>query len=176
MAVRMKKKTNKVKKIVNLAKKSRKNPVAKTNTHIASKTGVKIKMPAGKYIEAIGRRKTATARVRIYQGQNNYIVNDKVVGDYFAAIPNAHLIYNQAFDITETKGKFAVTAKVSGSGLNAQIHALVHGISRALVKFDPELIIHLKKVNLLSRDDRMKETRKPGKGGKARRKRQSPKR
>lgn len=134
------------------------------------------KVPKTKYFEAVGRRKMAQARVRIYEGQGDLVVNDSLISDYFSGVRNAPSLYMKPFDLTATKGKFSVTAKVSGSGINAQIEALVNGIAKALVAFNPEFRTFLKPAGLLTRDDRMKETRKMGMGGKARRKRQSPKR
>lgn len=137
----------------------------------------KFEIPKGKYVEGVGRRKTATSRVRIYeQKEGQFIVNDQLAKDYFSGIMNAVKIYTQPFELTGTQGKFAVTVKVDGSGINAQLGAIVHGLTRALVKFDESNKPLLKEEGLLTRDSRMKETRKPGRGGKARRKRQSPKR
>ena len=136
----------------------------------------KLNYPQGQYTEGIGRRKVATARVRIYESAGDFIVNDQLVSDYFANIPMADAKYNLPFKVTKTEGDFAVTVKVSGSGKSAQMEAIMHGLARALVKFNPELRTFLKPEELMKRDPRMKETRKPGKGGKARRKRQSPKR
>jgi small subunit ribosomal protein S9 len=124
----------------------------------------------------VGRRKTATARVRIYKDAGDFIVNNKVVGDYFANIVNAPTLYTQPFTLTDTQGKHAVIVKVDGSGVNAQLDATLHGIGRALIKLNPEYRTALKAAGFLSRDDRMKETRKIGTGGKARRAKQSPKR
>ncbi|MFH2118743.1 MAG: 30S ribosomal protein S9 [Candidatus Paceibacterota bacterium] len=137
---------------------------------------VEFKIPKVKYTEGVGRRKVATARVRIYEGDGDFVVNDLLVSKYFHSIPNAVILYNKPFELTGTKGKFAVTARVSGSGIRSQLGALLHGLSRALVAKNPEFRIFLKEAGLLTRDDRMKETRKIGMGGKARRKRQSPKR
>ena len=134
------------------------------------------KIPKSKYFEAIGRRKVATARVRIYEGQGDFVVNDLFVADYFRGVRNAPAIYMKPFELTGVKGKFSVTAKVSGSGVDAQLEALVNGVAKALAIFNPEFRTFLKPAGLLTRDDRMKETRKMGMGGKARRKRQSPKR
>lgn len=133
--------------------------------------------PKGEYYEGVGRRKVATARVRIYeQKKGQFVVNDQLAKDYFADIPYAVKIFNLPFSLTGTQDKFAVTVKVNGSGIRAQLEAIVHGSTRALVKFDPAYKPLLKEEGLLTRDDRMKETRKPGRGGKARAKRQSPKR
>lgn len=134
------------------------------------------KYPKGEYIEGIGKRKVAVARVRIYPEKGEFIVNDMLAKDYFSDIPMAVVKYNLPFALTKTEGDFAVTAKITGSGKSAQLDALVHGLSRALEKYDPKVRPFLKEEGLLTRDARMKETRKPGRGGKARRKRQSPKR
>lgn len=142
----------------------------------SAETTSEFSIPQAKYIEAIGRRKVATARVRVYDKAGDFVVNDQLVSKYFAGVPNAVTLYNKPFELTGTKGKFAVTAKVSGSGISSQLDALIHGLSRALVAKNPEFRIFLKGAGLLTRDDRMKETRKIGMGGKARRKRQSPKR
>jgi small subunit ribosomal protein S9 len=135
-----------------------------------------IAMPKGEYVTAVGRRKTATARVRIYKEAGDFIVNNKVVGEYFDTIPSASTQYNLPLVTADVLGKYAISVKVSGSGTHAQIQAVNHAVSRALIKLDPELRSVLKKRGLLSRDDRMKETRKIGTGGKARRAKQSPKR
>jgi small subunit ribosomal protein S9 len=170
MAQKLKKKTTQIKKIVKKVK-----PVVAAKT--AHTTGQQtFSIPRVKYIEAVGRRKVAIARVRLYTEPGDFVVNDKVVGEYFGDIPNAATQYNRPFQATETLGKFAITVRVNGSGKNSQIEAMIHAISRALIKFNPELRLLLKKHGFLTRDDRMKETRKIGTGGKARRKRQSPKR
>jgi len=158
--------------IVKRAKKSEKD----NHRNESSKPAKTLKYPNGEYVEGIGRRKVATARVRIYKSSGDFIVNDTLVSDYFADIPQADKIYQEPFVVTKTEGDFSVTAVISGSGKSGQLGALVHGLSRALEKYNPELRPFLKESSLLSRDDRMKETRKPGRGGKARRKRQSPKR
>ena len=169
MAIRMNKKTSKVKKVV------KKTP--KINAKMAqSKSAVDFKLPSNKYTEATGHRKIATARVRIYEGNGDLVVNQELIADYFSGIRNAAAIYMQPFNLTGTKGKFALSARVSGSGKRAQLDAVVHGLASALVKYNPEFRTFLKPAGLLTRDDRMKETRKVGRGGKARRKRQSHKR
>lgn len=128
------------------------------------------------YIYAVGRRKTAVARVRLYKRSGDMIVNDMPVGKYFSTL-TAPKLFNKPFEVTNTIGKFSFTAKVEGSGKSAQLQALVHGLSRALATFDATAYrTSLKKSGLLTRDPRMKESRKVGTGGKARRKKQSPKR
>jgi small subunit ribosomal protein S9 len=170
MALKLSKKKTTVKKVIKKPTKVKK-VVAKTFNQVGPVT-----MPEGKYVEAIGRRKVATARVRLYESAGDFVVNEKIVGKYFNTIPNVSSRYNVPFDLTGTKGKFAVSVKLSGSGYSAQLDAMLHGIARALVKYDPSFKELLKPSGLLTRDDRMKETRKIGSGGKARRKRQSPKR
>jgi len=171
MALKLNKKKKVIKKIV---KKTQpiKSVIKKTGAQASSE----LTYPTGKYYEAVGRRKVATARVRLYESEGDFIVNDKVVGQYFDTVSDAVLRYKNPFELTGTVGKFSVVAKVSGSGSSSQLDAVVHGIARALVKFDPTLIGLLKPAGLMTRDDRMKETRKIGTGGKARSKRQSPKR
>ncbi len=171
MALKLSKRKKIIKKVV-----KKKKIVAKTTKKSFARTDSNLSYPTGKYYEAVGRRKVATARVRIYEADGDFIVNDKVVGQYFNTISDASLRYNKPFDLTGTRGKFSVTAKVSGSGASSQLDAVIHGISRALVKYDEAFRGLLKPEGLLTRDDRMKETRKIGMGGKARRKRQSPKR
>jgi len=170
MALKLSKKNTKVKKVI------KKAVAAVPAAQVARKQDQLLTYPKGTYTEGVGRRKVATARVRIYKSEGDSIVNDKVIGNYFQGIRHAEKRYLQPFKLTATEGTFAVVAKVSGAGIQAQLDAVVHGLSRALVKFDPEFKTLLKAESLLTRDDRMKETRKIGMGGKARRKRQSPKR
>lgn len=170
MAVKLSKKTKQVQKVV------KKAPVKQ----FQQANGNKVAMPKGKYVEGTGRRKTGTARVRLYEsktaGNSDFLVNGMAAGNYFTGIANAAVLYTQPFQVTGTKGDFAVTAQVKGSGSRGQLAAVVHGIARALVLYDPAHKSELDAAGLLTRDDRMKETRKPGRGGKARRKRQSPRR
>lgn len=169
MALKLSKKTSKPKKIV----KKTTSPRAAAKK---SAQGQQFTAPKGNYIEAVGRRKVATARVRLYETTGDFVVNDRIVGDYFSTVKNADRRYLEPFKITGTDKKFTVTAKIAGSGVSAQLDAMVHGIARALVKYNAEFRPLLKEAGMLTRDDRMKETRKIGMGGKARRQRQSPKR
>jgi len=128
------------------------------------------------YTYAVGRRRTASARVRLFKGKGKSIVNDTPIEKYFpgAIYKNA---YTKPFELTETLGKYYVTVRVVGGGSKGQLGATVHGIARALSKLDTETLRPpLKKAGLLTRDPRKRERRKVGMGGKARRKRQSPKR
>jgi small subunit ribosomal protein S9 len=129
-----------------------------------------------KYISAVGRRKTATARVRLFKGKGKILVNNQPIGKYFPG-EIAKVFYLRPFEATETVDKYYATIKVIGSGKNRQLEAVVHGLARALDKENKELYhLSLKKQKLLTRDYRMRERRKPGQMGRARKKKQSPKR
>jgi len=170
MAIKMIKKKSMPKKVI-------KKTVKKIKKSVFTQTDKMITAPTGEYIEQVGRRKSAVARVRIYPHvKGDYIVNNKPVGQYFAGIINASAKYLSPLDLTGNLNKFAISARVSGSGIVGQLDAVIHGLSRALVKWNQELRPLVKKAGLLTRDSRMKETRKIGMGGKARRGRQSPKR
>lgn len=132
------------------------------------------------YYEAVGRRKTATCRLRLHplkKGESAEIfVNEKSIKDYFPGKLN-EISYQRPFRVTNTAKRFRVTAKIIGAGINAQIGAFVHAASRALVKVDKENFQPvLRKLGFLTRDSRMKERRKPGLAQKARAAKQSPKR
>ncbi len=134
------------------------------------------------YIYALGRRKRAKARVRLYQAKTvlgskyDFVVNGLRVAEYFPGETN-RAKYLKPFILTDTLGKLAVSVKVEGSGKSGQLGAVIHGVARALDKYDREAFhLILKKAGLLTRDPREKERRKVGTGGKARRQKQSPKR
>lgn len=169
MARKLTKKNTKVQKVI-----KRIQPVKAQAASAAQAPA--IPMPKGEYVEAVGRRKVATARVRLYTQAGDMIANGKAIGNYFNTIPQAPAVYNRPFEVTGTKNQFAMSVVVKGSGVRSQLEAVVHGISRALVKHNPNWRELLRAEGLLTRDDRMKESRKIGMGGKARRKRQSPKR
>jgi len=123
---------------------------------MAAKTATK------KYIEAVGRRKTAVARVRITEGsKNNFEVNGKPSVEFFPT-EELQTIAQEAITKTELTAKFSMTALVKGGGVHAQAEAVRHGMARALVEFDPELRSHLKKSGYLKRDPRSVERKKPG--------------
>ncbi len=114
------------------------------------------------YYEGIGRRKTATARVRIYPGGNGtVIINDKPVEEYFPRVGDLEALMAPLY-ATEHAGRFNVSVHVSGGGVTGQSGAVQQGVARALLKFDPELRKPLRKGGYLTRDARMKERKKPG--------------
>jgi len=127
------------------------------------------------YTYAVGRRKSAVARVRLFKGKEQSLVNDQPFGKFFPG-EVFESIFKKPFKLVDMQGKMYVTVKVQGGGKTGQLEAVVHGVAKALSLFDPKLRELLKKEGFLTRDPRKKERRKVGTGGKARRKKQSPKR
>lgn len=129
------------------------------------------------FIFAVGKRKASVARIRLFRGKGEILVNETAPDEYFDGSPADEVLWKRPFHLTDTEGKFYVTAKIQGGGKRSQLDAFVHGVSRALARADEENFKPtLKKYGLLTRDARVKERRKVGTGGKARRKKQSPKR
>ncbi len=123
---------------------------------------------AREYIEAIGRRKTAAARVRLMKGgAGTFVVGEQKVDDYFKT-DEQRRIAREAFALYAPAASYGVSARVAGGGLAAQAEAVRHGIARALVAVEPDLRKKLKKAGFLKRDPRAKERRKFGRKGKAR--------
>lgn len=114
-----------------------------------------------KYIEAVGRRKTAVARVRLSQGKPSFHVNDKGFDQYFT-LPRLRELALASLKNLKMEDKFIMTAKVVGGGVKAQAEAIRHGIARALVKHDAELKTRLRGEGFLTRDPRMVERKKYG--------------
>ena len=109
------------------------------------------------YYEAVGRRKTAVARVRIFEdGKAGFLVNDKKLEDYFA-VSNLQIISKEAFTKAPGGDKFSTTVKVSGGGKTSQAEAIRLGVARALEVYDSELRGELKRAGYLKRDPRTKE-------------------
>ena len=128
------------------------------------------------YIYALGRRRESSARVRLFKGDGQTLVNDQPIGQYFPGVI-ARARWAKPFELTETSGKYFATIKVIGGGKQGQLGAVVLGLARAIQKINLEKYRpNLKKAGLLTRDDRIRERRKVGTGGKARRQKQSPKR
>lgn len=116
------------------------------------------------------------ARVRVFKGESENLVNGKVIGVYFPGSV-AREAWQKPFKTTDTLGKYYITVKVSGGGKKGQLDAVVLGISRALSLLKPDKHREpLKKAGLLTRDSRIRERRMVGTGGRARRQKQSPKR
>lgn len=121
------------------------------------------KQTTEKYFEALGRRKTSTARVRIWPAsKNSFVVNGIDAKDYFKTEEQRKLVQDPILKGQEGSLKWAVEAKVSGGGIHSQAEAVRHGLSRALVVSDMELRSKLKTLGFLKRDPRAKERRKFG--------------
>ena len=113
------------------------------------------------YYEGVGRHKTASARVRLYPGEGNIVVNDKPMEEYFSRAADVlHLL--EPLKVTNSVGTFNVLVKVQGGGISGQAGAVRHGIARALLAADPNLRPVLRKGGFLTRDARKKERKKPG--------------
>jgi small subunit ribosomal protein S9 len=118
-------------------------------------------LPAGKYYFATGRRKEAIARVRLYEGTGNILINGRPYLSLFSR--NTHQIkIRRPFEVSDMVGKFDVYAKVNGGGVSSWADALAHGASRALLEYDPTFRANLRKAGLLTRDPRVKERKKVG--------------
>ncbi len=132
--------------------------ISKKNTRaISAKTSME------RYFEAVGRRKTAVARVRIFNSASGHavIVNNKNLGDYFP-LKKYQEIVKAPFAVMPAKTTLKTTVSVTGGGLNAQAEAIRLGITRALIILNPELRPPLKMLGFLTRDQRMVERKKFG--------------
>ncbi len=115
----------------------------------------------GRYFFANGKRKTSIARVRLYEnGKGEIFVNEKPAQEYFFGVMVSGI--KAPLRLANALKLFDVVAVISGGGVSAQADALRHGISKALLEYDPELRAVLKKAGFLTRDSRVKERKKPG--------------
>ena len=117
-------------------------------------------MAQAQYI-GTGRRKNATARVRLVPGTGVITINKRSLEDY-VPFPHLHEVMKQPFAVTETLGSYDVFVNVVGGGVSGQAGAIRHGIARALLTVDPDFRSALKSAGLLTRDPRMVERKKPG--------------
>ncbi len=113
---------------------------------------------------ATGKRKNAVARVWLTPGTGKIVVNQLEADDYFGRIFKGHKIA-KPFKVTETTEQFDVIATLRGGGKSAQVDALCHGISKALLETNPDNRLPLKQSGLITRDPRMKERKKYGQKG-----------
>lgn len=109
-----------------------------------------------------GRRKRATARVKLTEGEGKIMVNGKELTKFFGGREDLIYKVNSSLRVTNTTGKFNIKAKVEGGGITGQAGAISLGIARALVALEPELKPLLKKESLLTRDPREVERKKYG--------------
>ena len=115
-----------------------------------------------KYVEGVGRRKTAVARARITKGtKTDFAINEKNITDYFQN-NDYQQIAQQSLEQGAAGNTFSVSVKVSGGGKRVQAEAVRHAIARALILFDETLRPHLKTLGYLTRDPRMRERKKFG--------------
>ncbi len=132
--------------------------------------------PNSNFVQAVGRRKEAVARVRVMKGNSHMLVNGMPIHEYFRG-PIFQKSYQKPFELTKSLGLMTATIKVEGGGVMSQLGAVVHGISRALQLADKDANRSvLKKAGLLTRDPRARERRKYGLAHAARAKKNSPKR
>ena len=127
------------------------------------------------YFYALGRRKSATARVRVLPGKGTITINGMIAGDYFANSKAMLHEINKPFVLLDMQGKYDVTVVVSGGGHAVQVDAIRLGIAKALTVMDEDLKSTLRRADLLGRDPREKERKKFGLKG-ARKQRQFTKR
>lgn len=130
-----------------------------------TKTAPKKEAKTDKYIEAVGRRKTAVARVRLYtvklkDNEKSVEVNDKSLVKYFSLAKQAGIV-TAPFDQLSLK-EYRISVKVVGGGPNAQAEAIRHGVSRALIELNPIWRTKLKQLGFLKRDPRAVERKHPG--------------
>jgi len=117
---------------------------------------------ATKYYEGVGRRKAATARVRLYPGgEGNIVINDRPLEDYFCRMMDVILL-RKPLEVTDTADQYDISVLVEGGGIRGQAGAVQLGIARALLEVDPDLRPPLRHGGYLTRDARVKERKKPG--------------
>jgi small subunit ribosomal protein S9 len=113
------------------------------------------------YVEAVGRRKTATARVRLYSGTGEIVVNEQPMDEYFGRALD-QMILRQPLALTGTEAAYNISVHVRGGGEGGQAAAVRLGIARALCATDANMRPALKGAGYLTRDARAKERKKPG--------------
>ena len=116
---------------------------------------------ASQYYEGVGRRKTASARVRIISGEEGFVVNGKPAEVFFSRRED-FITAVEPLEATGTEGTLRITVKVKGGGITGQAGAIRHGLARALLAMNPEWRASLRSTDLLTRDSRIKERKKPG--------------
>lgn len=117
----------------------------------------------GEYYYGMGRRKTAVARVRLYpNGDGGIIVNGKAAQAYFRQREALMAAIAAPFRVLDLDNNYTMTIRVVGGGSSGQAGAIVHALSRALIRLNPDFKASLRKAGYLTRDPRMKERKKPG--------------
>ena len=114
------------------------------------------------YYEGIGRRKEATARVRVMSGSGRFIINEKPIEAYFPRIGDKETILTPFQVIGQDPSTYDVTVLVKGGGVTGQAESVRLGLARALSKLNPDFAAMMRKHGLLTRDPRVNERKKPG--------------
>jgi small subunit ribosomal protein S9 len=114
-----------------------------------------------RYYEAVGRRKRAVARVRLYPGAGEVVINGKQLDEYFGRSQDRQDVL-APMELTNSKGQFNLSVLVQGGGVTGQAQAVRHGVSRALMIAEPGFKRALRRAGFLSRDPREKERKKAG--------------
>ncbi len=155
-------KKTEVKEKKKIVKKKATETKSKVSEKKEEKVSKKTKGDEDQYFKAVGRRKTAVAKVRLFiKDKNEFIINDKKMEDYFPTF-ELREVCSSALKKMKCFDKFKVTVKVSGGGLNAQAEAVRHGTARALCLFNLEFKKRLRRVGYLTRDPRQRERKKFG--------------
>ena len=121
-----------------------------TNTHLQNP------------IWATGRRKNATARVRLIKGQGKFVINDHSVEDFFGGHARAKWQVMRPFEVAKVGAQYDVFVDVTGGGVNGQAGAVSHGLARAFSQLENTIRLSMRKEGLLTRDSRMVERKKSG--------------
>lgn len=117
---------------------------------------------SSQYYEGIGRRKAASARVRLFPGgTGNLVINDKDGRDYLPRAGDVEILLEPLTTISQESG-YDISVHVNGGGISGQRDAIKLGIARALLKIDPDLRPTMRQGEFLTRDPRVKERKKPG--------------
>ena len=113
-------------------------------------------------IWATGRRKNASARVRLLQGNGKFVINDKNVDEFFGGHARAKWVVMRPFDVAKLGKQYDIWVDVVGGGVSGQAGAIAHGVARAFAKLENPMRIVMRKEGLLTRDSRMVERKKSG--------------
>ncbi len=159
----MLKKTKKSKKLkAKKTAKTKKPKKIKVEKAVLKEKIEKTKISQEKYFEAVGRRKTAVARIRLFtRGEKTLLINKKPFNVYFPTL-ELQQIAQSSLKKMKSLDRFRVSIIVRGGGLHAQAEAIRHGIARALILFNPDYRKRLRRVGFLTRDPRMRERKKFG--------------
>lgn len=114
-----------------------------------------------RYYEAVGRRKRAVARIRLFPGDGQVVINDRGLNEYFGRYQDRVDVI-APLELTDNQGRFNLSVLVKGGGITGQAQAIRHGVARALLVVDPDLRAVLRRAGYLTRDPREKERKKPG--------------